>query len=256
MSESALEQRLLEWLGTQGYPLELRVAEACRLAGIEGKPSASFADPESGSSREIDFIGWLGDSFGALEVAVPIESKSGSKPWILLHQRDVLPFNRLQAYGVLSDSVLEAIAGRLQDGPALPSFRKEDGVAHACVQGFTNREDQTFGAVISCVKAALWHAGGSTHDEFASSLRCAFPVVVIDAPLYRCALDDRGDLHLQEVKAGWLYFHHRLPRFQGTCVRIVTILQLPDTLEQLKLEVEALVKFLSPEIGRIRRGAS
>jgi hypothetical protein len=55
-SSGSVEQRVSEWLTEQGYPLELRVAQAFTGAGAEVKQAEYFKDSETGKFREIDVV--------------------------------------------------------------------------------------------------------------------------------------------------------------------------------------------------------
>ena len=52
--ENDLEKRVADWLKTQGYPLEMRVASALREVGFDVSQSEYYNDPDTQTSREID----------------------------------------------------------------------------------------------------------------------------------------------------------------------------------------------------------
>src|SRR4051794_18151031 len=81
----ALEEKILKWLKTQGYPLEMEAARAFKEAGFRVTPSEYYCDPETQKLREIDVYATYvvpGDIY-YLSIAVTVECKSGAKgPWV------------------------------------------------------------------------------------------------------------------------------------------------------------------------------
>jgi hypothetical protein len=74
----------------------------------------------------------------------------------------------------------------------------------------------------------------------------AFPVIVLDAPLVDCFLDERGEVQLSEIDEHELFFAPRLEGFPGTCIRIVTLRGLPSFCQSARQEIEALLEVLKP----------
>jgi hypothetical protein len=54
-----LEDSVRKWLDDQGYPLEMKVAEALRNAGIGWDHGRVYEDPSTNKVREIDVMGYL-----------------------------------------------------------------------------------------------------------------------------------------------------------------------------------------------------
>ncbi|NOH01035.1 MAG: hypothetical protein HND47_03175 [Chloroflexi bacterium] len=82
-----LEKQILEWLKTQGYPLELEVALAFQKEGFSVFSSDWYEDYETGELREIDVtaLKWSDTSKPRhLQVCYRIECKtSREKPWVV-----------------------------------------------------------------------------------------------------------------------------------------------------------------------------
>ena len=84
-----MEDRIHEWLESQGYPLEMQVAREFARNGFRVLQSDYYDDFESGDSREIDVVAHMQTMIGELLVRVEfvIECKaSRDKPWVLFTQ--------------------------------------------------------------------------------------------------------------------------------------------------------------------------
>ena len=54
-------------------------------------------------------------------------------------------------------------------------------------------------------------------------LAFAFPVIVVDSPLFKCSLPEKGgDLRLQEVEQSEFLFSTHIPENIGCCVKVIT----------------------------------
>jgi len=62
--QDKLEAKISDWLRTQGYPLEMKVASALRKEDFFCQPKPILHRPRTGTSREIDVIATKGDNVG------------------------------------------------------------------------------------------------------------------------------------------------------------------------------------------------
>ncbi len=230
-----LESKLRDWLKSQGYPLELRTARAFQEAG-HVKQSNYYYDTESDCYREIDVHVSLqslpDDDADWIELALCIEVKSANdKPWVLFSGREKPPLLPISAayQRIASPAAKEwmrswAFRRKIRD---MPLLELEDYSGHSLIRANlapNQREDVAYKAILSAVKAARWEAqrAGETDEE---SILLAFPVVVIDAPLFKCTLDDNSDdLRLWRVDWGTLVWRNAVTRGEGThtIVHVVT----------------------------------
>jgi len=99
-----LTEKIIEWLKTTGFPLEMEAASAFRAAGFDVRQSATFPDPQSDKGREIDVLAQDPDIIGVIEISFVIECKSSSKPWVVFTSDDALSgYNKLLALGSLQN---------------------------------------------------------------------------------------------------------------------------------------------------------
>ena len=81
----SIEDNLRTLIDSQGYPLELRTAEALRRAGLWWDHGRTYTDPVTGKVREIDLVADLGRG-GNRGVQAILECKhvGKGKPWVML----------------------------------------------------------------------------------------------------------------------------------------------------------------------------
>lgn len=221
---------------------------ALRAEGLTVRQSQHYLDLETQKSREIDALCLVDDKLGVASLRLVVECKSGHKPWLVFSSAHTLAgYNRLFALGVLSKSLRGALADGILDLSArLKWFNKGGRVGYGVAQTFSEGDDPPFAAAMSAVKASLWqHAENAGYQP---PLLSAFPVVVVDTPLFECYLDDQGSIQLSEVSAIDYFFGARIGSFSGTCVRIVSAKSLPAYCREAKAELAALLAFLEPAI--------
>jgi hypothetical protein len=233
---SDLTESVQKWLDDQGYPLEMRTASAFRAAGFEVRQSGQYADPETGKAREIDIVAIDPDYIGITHIYFALECKSSKKPWILFTSPEGQ--HRLYSYSLSSEAARAVLAGNFfkpQESDAevlkgnapiydrLKWMRKEGQIGYAIRQAFSET-DTAYAAMVGAMKAAnyLLERQEQKEDRFVLS----FPVIVIDAPLLRCHLDEANQTHLEEIEEGEIYFSLLQPEQVGTCIRIVTAKRL------------------------------
>lgn len=237
-----------EWLEGQGFPLEMRAAAAFRAAGFEVRQASHYLDPENGTSREIDVLATDPDFLGIVGIHFAIECKSSKKPWVLLTSPHTLSgYNRLFAFGVLSEKALHAFAERFRDFiGTVPWLRKDGPAGYSFRQALGERADIAFSAAVSVAKACEYLIR-PTDKQYAAPLGFAFPVIVVDTPLIACSLDDDSGLRLTEIEQGEFLFFARLPRQFGSCIRVVTARALSGFALEAKQTAERLRAALKPE---------
>jgi len=121
--------RVAKWLGSQGYPLEMRVASALRQIGLWVRQSTHYVDEDTGKSREIDVLGTHAEQLGVAEIHFVVECKASTKPWVLLTSKHTLDsFNRFLALGIISHRARELLSEKVPSS-SLRWFRKDVGLA-------------------------------------------------------------------------------------------------------------------------------
>ena len=247
-SDKPLLPKLYEWLQKQGYPLEMEVASALSKTELWVRQASYYKDPESDKSREIDVICTEAEVLGMAELHFVVECKASEKPWILFSSKDTLArYNSLFALGILSDQARGALVNHIDIDIGgvrnLFAWFSKRRVGYSMTQAFTNSDDPVHRAVFGAVKACLW-----LQTETSCPLFFAFPVVVVDAPLVECFLDDDGEMQVEEIPDGVLFFDGQLPNSHGCCLRIISRGALHNYCDELVGLKDAVLTLIQDDI--------
>ena len=244
-----LSDEVLKWLQSTGFPLEMEAAAAFRSAGFDVRQSSTFPDPQSDKGREIDVLAEDPDFIGIVEILFVVECKSSSKPWVVLTSTDALAnYNREFAFSVMSGAARSALADRFQNIPRLRHYidRPSRG-GYGFRQALGRDADPAYTAAMAALKACH----GVAQDRTSSSiprLAFAFPVIVVDSPLFECTRSDDGELQLVEVAQSEFLFSAHIPQHIGCCIKVITREQLPEYARWAKQLANAIREELKDEI--------
>ncbi len=217
-----LTDKVLDWLGSTGFPLEMEAAFAFREAGFLVRQSVVYTDPQSDKGREIDVLANDADFIGVIDISFVVECKSSPQPWVIFTSEDAFSlYNRVHAFAVTSGAAKDALSERCgQDWWNKWIARPEYG-GYGFRQALRKDADPAYTAAIGAVKACH----GIVQDRTSSSiplLAFAFPVVVVDSPLFECSRNVDGTLKLVEVQISEFLFSAHIPESIGCSVKVVT----------------------------------
>jgi hypothetical protein len=255
-----LMKRAREWVETQGYPLEMLVARAFTGGGFEIRQTEIYRDGATEKAREIDLIAQYPDYRGVCRIVVTVECKSSSKPWILFSTESGLAGTSVYwSYSLMSETAREALveAAPFAGGPTNSIFDqferlkwlRKKSVAYAVRQAFSDA-DTAYTALTSTMKAASYLVRSVRETGF-PQIRFAFPVVVIDSPLFLCRLNSSFKPELQQVFSGEVLFTSPDRQEDTTCIRIITLQRLAQFVREAQGEVERLTEEVRPASERI-----
>jgi hypothetical protein len=252
--EKDIITKLREWLNTQGYPLEMRVAQEFQSSGFVVTQSQYYADPESSTQREIDVIarkeGEWADYF-LLSIQFAISCKYATKrPWIVFSS-DVR-----YSSGVLEGAFVPSTAGALfnkrlwvtSDYTSLKLLKAHVRRGYNVTEGFTTGVDVPFQAVMSAMKYADSVAAATDLQKETvkgkqvvyASLVC--PVVVISGKLFEAYLDLDRSLQVSEIQRASIRWGYPLSKSgqQFADVLLCTAEGLPSLINDAQQAVELL----------------
>lgn len=247
MTKESLNQKIISWLQTQGYGVEMNVAQSLNANGIKVVQSWLYDDPESGGSREIDVVGRVDDIVGLLNVWSVIECKKSSKPWILFTSKQT-GFNRIHSFAITTDKARETISKKVLKMVENDWFRKDQHLAYGITEAFTSKEDATFKAGMTATKASISIMINETKSTSYNAFSFFFPTVVLDGDLFECYLDNTGNPIVTEIDSGFLVFPIKLSEYNGASVRIVTLKSFEKYCQELLSVYNFLKNSLSDEI--------
>jgi hypothetical protein len=194
----SLEPRLRAWIDTQGYPIELRTAEALRSSSAGWSHGRTYLDPNTGKAREIDLIGYFDRANCAIHVVFECKH-SRDKPWVVFATDRKTLTAVGYAHGVpatpsLREHLKDATMRALLD---LRVFRDPERVGFNLVRAHTDNQDaahQALGTLTAACQALCDSIGKYGHRVL------YVPVVVIDSPLFTCYTSGTtGDYALRQV---------------------------------------------------------
>lgn len=249
-----IEAKLLSWLDTQGYPLEMRVARAFQRSGFRTIQSDYYSDAETGDSREIDVLASLqeGDDNTLIRVTMVAECKSSKdKPWILFSskectlarparvaQRAASPLGRLVLLQLAQDKEVQS----------LPIFEVPEIPAYGLTQAFTSGHDACYGAATAVADAA---AAIATEDpeqhrglRRPEILEFIFPVVITEARLFSATLEADSSIAINEIESGVLLWRNPLVGLPHTIIHVVSLKALDRFVADAFLSAQGLLKML------------
>ena len=216
-------EKVLDWLQKTGFPLEMEAASAFRRAGFDVRQSFTYPDPQSEKGREIDVLATNPDIVGVIDVSFVVECKASPNPWVVLTSEDALSnYNRLFAFAVTSNAASEALSARWRQGlgKISPYIERPTRGGYGFRQAFGKDNDPAYSAAVAVMKACR---GVAQDREGIPRLAFAFPIIVVDSPLFECSLRENGEgLHLTEVEQSDFLFSVHIPEQVGCCVKVVT----------------------------------
>jgi hypothetical protein len=229
-----LKGKVLTWLRSQGYPLEMRVAKAFQEHRLSVVQSDYYKSPSSGDSREIDLLASVQASTdkALIRATIVCECKSSKdKPWIFFRSRD----SQLAAPARVAQRPGSHIARQylfdlceLQDVQDLSLFHVGERPSYAFTQAFTSGTDTCYAAACSVAEATK--ALTETASQLSSPLVCEFlfPLIVTEARMYAVELDNSSDLSIEEITSEVLVWRNQLAGPPHTIIHVVHAEALGD----------------------------
>lgn len=247
--EKSLTEKVTEWVNSQGYPLEMKVASKLRDTNFLVQQSVHYIDSQTLKSREIDVICTHDEPIGMARIHYVIECKSAKKPWILFTSKHAV-YNRLLALALTSERARSVLVKHLRElKTSLPWFSKEGRIGYSLAQAFTDGIDTPYEAIVSALKASLFlRHENENRKTFTPPFFFAFPAVVTSSPLFECYLDEDGTMKVQEIQEGFLFFDCEFEDYSGTCLRIVNENAIENFKSDIRDTTESLMKFLQSDI--------
>ena len=241
--------KVRDWLERTGFPLEMAAAASFRRAGFFVRQSSTYSDPQTEKSREIDVLASDSDYLGDFETSFVIECKASQKPWVVLKSADAMSgYNRLFAFAVMTQVARVAVGKALDQGAPVSRFiQREDSGGYGLRQAFSDDADHAYTAAFSVLKACHGLTTARA-PRVAEEKQVAFPVIVVDAPLFDCSLQEDGTLALAEVLESEFLFTAHVPTRLGCCIRIVT----KQHLEAFSKHARSIAQAIRDDVADIR----
>lgn len=245
MSEQkdGLQSKIEAWLGKQGYPLEMRTAQAFITRQFDTRQSEFYVDFDSGETRETDVVAHKDISLAGVLVrlSVVVECKAATdKPWILFSTgKDQLTGSTRVFQRPASQAGIKALEVLMAHASVCnaPLFMMDANSGYALVQALRDdnqdRSDVAYRALISVTHAACSMALCSDRVDLkkkqilkaqSNYAHILFPTLVIGGSLWKCTLkqDDITKVELNQIDSGVLAWKNPIFGHAHTLVHVVT----------------------------------
>ena len=255
----SLNDKVREWLDTEGYPLEFRVAHAFRQHGFETSQGVYVRDPCNGVPREVDVTACLTDPSHEFLTRVyhVIECKwSQNKPWV------VFTGGRGMASAACISQTISSDLGSaiLWKEAGLKSLHNLDIFATPTRSGFNGRQafskgkDYFYDAMrsvvaLSTLEVQSYDEGARPKGIMPRNAAVAFPVIVVDGKLFEAYFDsETQEVALNESDHIRCHWRGSSDWPLHATVDIITA----DYVEEFALQRHEDVKVLLSEMNRSR----
>lgn len=249
--------KIRKWLDEQGYPLEMNVARSFQEAGFSVSSSEYYLDPNEGKPREIDVIASMETTISGIsfQLAFTVECKSSKEsPWVCF--RAGRKQQREPSVGFLARHA--TIPGRnllmeISCNPDITTgrlFHLPDDYAYGVTNVLKKGIDLPYQAIVGARKAS--HSLIAHYDRIQKypnpvhTVCIAFPLVVVDTPIFNCDLGDAGDIKLTKAASQTI-----LRTGFDTYCSIVEIVDASALEEFIESKAELMANFLRRLPGRI-----
>lgn len=214
----SLETKIKEWLGKQGYPLEMMVAREFQKNGFSVKLSTYYKDPDESRYREIDIVASRAQDINGtiIDISFVIECKfSPSKPWLIFKNKHDTDFDKENEIGFRASNQSGSVAllalsinEKTKDNYL---FKLEDSIGYGVTRALENEKDMPYKAMHSACKASnalALEIDESWNKNQINSADIFFPMIVVDGKLFNCILNEDNETELSETEKETVIFRN------------------------------------------------
>ncbi len=242
-----LIDNVTKWLGDNGYPLEMEVARILELTGFSVVQSDYYMDLESDTQRETDVVAYeeFQDENCRAIFSLVIECKSGKgKPWVLFTKAANYPIElsiTRRAASREGNILLNALSSS-DEIQALSLFNlpERTGYGLTVALGKTNK-DWAYDALMSVCKASIGLLNRIGNVAENTLIPFAWPIIVIEAPLFESYINNEGAVITEEINKGLLIWRNPVIQ-RHTFVQIYTKNQFEAEAETIKEEANTFLR--------------
>jgi hypothetical protein len=225
VNESRSKNGVIKWLNNSGYPLELYAHQQFLKSGFRSIKSPLFEDLESGRLREIDLyasIKYFSKNY-YFTFELIVECKRWDKPLVILCSQEdydqrfeqILGSHRFSPHSPLiyPYSKLRDLSFTEQS-EKIGVFAEKTYAGYSLVQAHANSDSKVYGTLLSLLKADAYY--NEEYKNFFNDVHqdkdltwidrnpflMTMPLLLIDADLFYCFLNDKGEIDVQETPWG------------------------------------------------------
>lgn len=262
-TDTDLQEKVLEWLRNEGYPVEFRAAQILSKAGFWVRQGYHYRDESL--PREIDVLAQVhnevADSF--LRVTHAIECKwTRDNPWVVLSSEHARIAPQACIAQTLGNRLGTFILARLADDPAIQQLRLFQAPKRAGFNGHraltTAGKDHFYAAMQSVVTATKIFSDdsnrpGVTGKQSSRFIEVGFPVLVIAGRLFEAFFDEeQGEMKVIEQSDMRLHWRGAQAWELHSSLDVVTIDALPQFAAARLQDSVVLIHRMSDHINEAR----
>jgi hypothetical protein len=196
------QDAVIAWLHGQGFGLEYAVARAFRANGFRATQGLTYIDPETRKLRDVDVVAQALLSsvrdeplpFAVPTILAVAECKRSKAPWLVLMTPD-RDFSRLPSVPIATAELRRALDGH--PVVMLDTLKRPSPIAFNVLQSHAEPSNDSNPAFAACSQAVSACIG--LIDEGAGHM-LAYPVVVIDSPLFSVSYGEDGSELVDEIE--------------------------------------------------------
>lgn len=247
MSESNINDRIFKWLDTQGYPLEMNVAEILQKLGFHVLQSEYYIDEESNQHREIDIVAHIQKEIAGklVRISLVLECKvSKAKPWIIFTSNNsslAPPARVAQRAGSKNGSIILRDLAQKLEIQKLNLFSLPERSGYGLTQAFTSGNDIAYNSCVSVSKATRALINKISNDRF---VQISFPSLVIDGKLFETYLNESNEMCVSELSKGTLLWRNPIVGMPHTLINILTKDSLEEHFSSVRKDIIKIFEFL------------
>jgi len=256
-TKPTLQQKVLDWLSQEGYPLEFFTATTFRQHGFGVWQGQYAVDPKTPAVREIDIIAFadrhLNDGF--LRIEYIVECKwTKDKPWVVFSSKSASMAPSACISQTIASKLGNAILWLIAGETALhktSTFATPPNPGFGGRQVFTKDGDAFYTAIQSVTLKAKRRADDYDHPSRPSKVlpreACVFlPVIVIEGQLFEASYDESAEtITVNEVPRVRLHWRGSDAWRWHATVDIVAKDDLNNFVDQRKTEIKTILDYVN-----------
>jgi hypothetical protein len=235
-----LEKKVEKWILKNGYPFEMKVAQAFKSEGFHVSQSILYKDNDLNKYREIDIIAHTNKFVNGvwINLTYVVEcKKSTDKPWVVFKNKDL--FNlQSKRYKILgsknSDKLISKIPEEKRKDENLKFiFPSISECGYNVVTAFKESKDLAYSASKSLLNACNYLVEKSNNSKL-NFCNIYIPIIIIEGILYESFLKNDGTLNLSEVNYSTIANTKSFDESASSILTIASSLELNNFIKELR----------------------
>ncbi|MGP1993559.1 hypothetical protein D9V96_016885 [Zobellia laminariae] len=265
--KSTIEESVLKWLNSEGYPLEFETARIFSMNKFSTRQGSYVSDFKTGLPKELDVVADVTKmSDGTmLRISHLVECKwTEDKPWVIFTDRSArIAESASIAQSIATDTmstILWCLAAD-KDIKDLNMFSVPDRPGFNGRQAFNKSSDLIYSTLQSIISASFsktkYYENDKTEKNPFKLAVFVRPLIVIKGRLFESFYNyEKKEVEIEEKKSTRLYWKGAEAWNLHSTVDIVTIDHLETYAKNLKKETDSLIEKMDVTLKNIKKSIS